>query len=95
VVYRVRTNTGCDHLNVEPCARCEADARRSVRGFQGPRVHTFWEGVYENVQGPMERPVEVTSPGQLREMAHARGLRSDWLDDGMSSWRNRSIKRWI
>lgn len=92
MAYRIRSNTGCNHLNTEPCERCEADALLPVGG---PRVHTFYEGVYEHLQGPLERPIEVTSPDQLRLEARARGLYSEWVDDGMSAWRRRNSGRWI
>lgn len=92
VPYRVRSNRGCNHLNTEECGVCAEDARRPIGA---PRVHTFHEGVYEHMQGPLEKPVEVTSPDQLRREARARGLQSQWLDDGMSTWRNRSSNKWI
>ena len=90
--WRVRSNTGCNHLNTEPCERCAAHAQRPVAA---PRTQTFWEGVYEHMQGPLERPVEITSPEQLRREAQARGLFSHWIDDGMSAWRKRGSNRWI
>lgn len=92
MAYRIKSNTGCDHLNTEWCERCEAHAQRPIAA---PRTHRFWEGVYEHMQGPLERPIEITSPEQLRQEARARGLHSQWIDDGMSTWRRRNSGKWI
>jgi hypothetical protein len=93
--WRVRSNRGCNHWSDEPCERCEAQAPWTPQSGSGPRVHVFYEGVYEHMQGPLERPVEITSPDQLRREAQARGLHSPNLDDGMSAWRRRNSGRWI
>jgi hypothetical protein len=83
MTYRIRTNTGCDHLSNEQCERCQRDWLRPPRA---PRTRTFLQTVYEHMQGPLEAPIVVETPKQLRDMADARGLTSPYLEE--SIWRS-------
>jgi hypothetical protein len=87
MAYRVRTNTGCDHFNTEPCERCEVEMRRAPAS---PRVHVFYEGWYPHLD---LEPVYISSPQQLRDEAKSRGLTSLYLEES-STWRRREPSRW-
>jgi hypothetical protein len=78
------------HYKAKPCPDCEAPTHGYAPGYHS--VILFREGVYEHMQDPWERPIEVTSPQQLRDECEARGLTSKYLRDGI--WRTKS-NRWI
>ena len=91
-IWRVRTNTGCDHPLGDPgCARCAVDRAKPIAS---PRPIDFYVGIYPHLTGPLERDITITSPQQLRDECKRRGLYSNYLEESMT-WRKHDSDRWI
>jgi len=89
--YRIKTNTGCNHLIGEPCERCEADMAAAPRT---PAVVSFPdELVMEHAFDPWDPVRPVSSREELRQLCNKQGVTSHYLRDSMV-WKTGET-RWV
>jgi hypothetical protein len=80
LTVRIKSNTGCNHVMGDPCARCDAQMSGPICT---PAIQSFPEAIYDNMYHPWETPKPISSREELRQECERRGVYSHSLRDSM------------